>query len=377
MKHIIKTLLIMFIIFGVISGFWQINNANYKKHLEIKQVKVDHPELLPDATSAKFISSGYSNVLADKYWLEAIQYIGGNAMASEYKKYLYEMTELITDLNPYFEKPYLITQLLLPNVNVRYENLSQEEIDKNLENSIKIGEKGVKNFCDATKIDTINNDKEFDLDKLTSEEKYKNPCISPMVPYYLGYIYHFYKKDGANAAKYYKITAANVDAPDGAKVLAAIMQGKGGDREKSILMFLNMAINMSVSEEDNQCKNFAIDIDNTIKQTAITGELLEIIEENRKKLTGEEDVNKLILGNSCLNFVNKATRELNLFYLENANKDYYNKTGKNADTPQILFNNGIINYIPIDFQQEKHNGIEYFYNPEIGKYDYKMAYKND
>jgi hypothetical protein len=59
-------------------------------------------------------------------------------MASEYKKYLYEMTELITDLNPYFEKPYLITQLLLPNVNVRYENLSQEEIDKNLENSIKI-----------------------------------------------------------------------------------------------------------------------------------------------------------------------------------------------------------------------------------------------
>jgi hypothetical protein len=43
--------------------------------LEIKQVKVDHPELLPDATSAKFISSGYSNVLADKYWLEAIQYI--------------------------------------------------------------------------------------------------------------------------------------------------------------------------------------------------------------------------------------------------------------------------------------------------------------
>jgi hypothetical protein len=46
-----------------------------------------------------------------------------------------------------------------------------------------------------------------------------------------------------------------------------------------------MAINMSVSEEDNQCKNFAIDIDNTIKQTAITGELLEIIEENRKKLT--------------------------------------------------------------------------------------------
>jgi hypothetical protein len=36
------------------------------------------------------------------------------------------MLEIITELNPYFEKPYLIGQLLLPNYNERYENLDKQ-----------------------------------------------------------------------------------------------------------------------------------------------------------------------------------------------------------------------------------------------------------
>jgi len=39
---------------------------------------------------------------------------------------------LITELNPYFEKPYIIGQLLLPNYNERYENLSKEAQLKNI-----------------------------------------------------------------------------------------------------------------------------------------------------------------------------------------------------------------------------------------------------
>jgi hypothetical protein len=37
------------------------------------------------------------------------------------------MLDLITELNPYFEKPYIIGQLLLPNYNDRYESLSTDE----------------------------------------------------------------------------------------------------------------------------------------------------------------------------------------------------------------------------------------------------------
>jgi len=371
MKKVIKNLVITALIITSLAWFWHINNNNYKKHLEIKREKVAHPELLPDVMTAKFASAWYSNIIADKYWLETIQYIWSNAMASEYKKYLYEMTNFITDLNPYFEKPYTTTQLLLPSVNIRYEKLSQEEIDKHLQDSIKIWEKWVKNFCNATKIETINN--EFDLNKLTKEDKYKNPCKSAMIPYFLAYIYHFYAHDWENAAKYYKMTAANEDAPQWAKILAAIMQWKGWDRAKSILMFLNMAKNV---DNDEACKIFANDIDKIVQQSSVTWELLKIIETTRKKLIQGENIDKVINSNSCLNFVNKTTRELNLFYLEEANKKYKQEVWENADTPKILFNNWYIDYIPVDFQQEENYWIIYFFNPEISNYDYKMGYDN-
>jgi len=67
---------------------------------------------------------------ADWYWLQAVQYIGGNALESEYKKYLFEVLDLITDLNPYFEKPYIVGQLLIPSYNQRYESLTTDEQNK-------------------------------------------------------------------------------------------------------------------------------------------------------------------------------------------------------------------------------------------------------
>jgi hypothetical protein len=53
--------------------------------------------------------------------LKTIQYIGSNAVSAEYKKYLYSMINLITDLSPDFEKPYVIGESLLPEYNYRYE----------------------------------------------------------------------------------------------------------------------------------------------------------------------------------------------------------------------------------------------------------------
>jgi hypothetical protein len=37
------------------------------------------------------------------------------------------MLDLITDLNPYFEKPYIIGQLLLPSDGDRNEDFTEEE----------------------------------------------------------------------------------------------------------------------------------------------------------------------------------------------------------------------------------------------------------
>jgi hypothetical protein len=51
---------------------------------------------------------------------------------------LYQIIDLITELNPYFEHPYSIGQLLLPSYNERYEKLSKEEQQKNTDDAIKL-----------------------------------------------------------------------------------------------------------------------------------------------------------------------------------------------------------------------------------------------
>ena len=102
-------------------GFYKINTLNYGKHRQIQAVLINHPEKLPNSQTAKISSFGFMNMMADMYWLQTIQYIGGNVISGEYKKYLFAMMNLITDLNPYFEHPYIIGQLLLPSSTKAYE----------------------------------------------------------------------------------------------------------------------------------------------------------------------------------------------------------------------------------------------------------------
>jgi hypothetical protein len=54
----------------------------------LQQLVVDHPEFIPTAASVRFTSAGFDALIADLYWLGAIQYIGGNAIGAEYKQYL-------------------------------------------------------------------------------------------------------------------------------------------------------------------------------------------------------------------------------------------------------------------------------------------------
>lgn len=233
-----KLLTFLFVLFSI--GFFAYNTSfNYMQHVEIKKIFVNHPEFIPTSQVVGLSSGGFQNIVADSYWLSTIQYIGSNALGSEYKAYLYVMLDFITNLNPYFTFPYQIGELLLPSYNERYENLNDTEIQKNTEQAIKIGLKGIKNNCDDTKIKNIKN--EYDLKKLWTDENYKNACREPMIPYYLAYIYYWNLHDGAKSSEYYRIASTNTDAPKGARTMAAIMQGKSGDREKSIIMLLSLA----------------------------------------------------------------------------------------------------------------------------------------
>jgi len=217
-------LLLFLLVIGSLAVFTYSSGINYKQHTDIKRTLVNHPEFIPTSEMTNLSAGGFGNIVADSYWLSVIQYIGSNALGSEYKAYLFAMLNLITDLNPYFTYPYQIGELLLPSYNERYENLSKEEIQKNIDQAIKIGLKGIEKNCDTTKVEKAKS--EFNLKKLWTDESYRNACRDSMIPYYLAYIYYWNLHDGMKSSQYYRIASTNSDAPTGARTMAAIMQGK-------------------------------------------------------------------------------------------------------------------------------------------------------
>lgn len=372
-----KILFFVFVIFlcFVLWFFYVTNWKNYEKIKELQMNLVEHPELLPKKEYAKYSSFWFSNLRADIYWLETIQYIGWNAVSSEYKKYLFQILDLITELNPYFEKPYLIWQLLLPNYNDRYEDLSKEEIKDYNKKAEKIWSKWIENFCDMEKVEKIK--KEDDLDKIWNDKSYKNPCASFQIPFWQAFVYYFYLKDTLEASNYYKVASAQDDALDWSKVMAAIMKWKWWDREKSILMFLSLAKN---ADKDKVCENFSTELESlsyyTFQQgNELNGELIKNLESLRNEYFkfDEKDEQKLVLENNCWNYINKAIREFNLYYIEQANKKYFEDKKENAPNAKVLFDEKYLEFLPTDFQQYKDYWIIYEFDRETWNFDYKMG----
>lgn len=376
MKNKLIKIISLIIIWLLLFSFIKINSTNYKKYREIKSTIVNHPEFLPTKEVDKLTSFWFSNIKADLYWLNAIQYIWSNAIGSEYKKYLFEMIDLITELNPYFEHPYLIWELLLPSYNYRYENLSDTEINNNIDEWIKLWLKWIKNYCDLEKVNLIK--EEYDLNKLWTDEKYKDPCKSHMIPYYLAYIYFYYKKNWLEAAKYYKVASANSDSLEWSKLMAALMQWKWWDREKSVLMLLNLAKNIPSSDE---CIAFSNELEKISFwifrwQIPLSWEIIKNIEDTRNKIFNiwldNQDDKDFLDDTKCKSYALKATRELNLFYIEQANKLYIRENNKNSSNAKELFDKWYMDFLPTDYQQSKDYWIIYFYNKETKFYDYEM-----
>ena len=375
MSIIKKIFLIVLLIISLVC-FYLINELNYKKIRTIKLNVVEHPENLPTAEVAKNTSFWFSNLKADLYWLEAIQYIWWNAVSSKYKKYLYSMIDVITELDPYFEHPYSIGLLLIPEYNPRYENLDKKEQNKNIEQWIKIWLKWIKNFCDTEKLEAIKNDElSFDFKELKNNPKFKNPCKTYKIAYNLAFDYYFYKKDPATASYYYRVAYANDDTLEWARMMAAIMKWKWWDRVKSFYMFLNMA---QTDWKDKVCSNFSQTLINysSDRRFVLDWYILKKIQDSRNKIFKKDEEKKddkweIIDATWCEHFLNKAIRELNLIYIENANKQYFKKYSKNATDAEELQKKWFIKFLPTDPQTDIGHKIKYFYNDEIKRFDYK------
>ena len=231
------------VIFAAFSTFIN-KDVNYPEHVDAKYFIIHHPEFIPSAQTVRIGSAGHDLLTGDIAWIDAIQYVGSNARSEAYKVYLFKLLDLITDIEPRFTFAYTFGELLLGSDthSATTDDGRMNAIQHN-KDALKLGLKGLQNTCDMQKIDTIRT--EPNINMIVNNPKYQNPCTDYQIPYYLGYIEYWGFLDGKDASDYYRITAANQDAPDGARVLAAIMQGKGGDREKSATMFRALAESMS------------------------------------------------------------------------------------------------------------------------------------
>jgi len=65
--------LILFIL--LLVSFFLINQNNFTFQQQVRAQLVEHPEKLPKAEYAELMFPGFSNITANMYWLQAIQYV--------------------------------------------------------------------------------------------------------------------------------------------------------------------------------------------------------------------------------------------------------------------------------------------------------------
>ena len=385
-RKIFKTLAIVLWTLGIFGAFYAgvysfVSPKNYTVHRQLRQVLVDHPEFIPTAESVRFTSAGFDALIADFYWQSTIQYIGENSVRAEYKQYLWAMLKLITDLSPHFTYPYQIGLLLLPETIERYETRTDSEKKWFVQQAIELGKKWIAKNCNSEKIAQIEN--RYDLDELFADTSLRNFCSDGMIPYYLAYASYWNNNDAAAAAYYYRIAGLQDSTPKWAQLMSAIMQGKSGDREKAIIMFLSLGESLEPNP-DSICRKVTAELRDLLipafaKKTRFSPAFLQQVEALRaaaKKELGDnqDQIERTDIGAYCSSYLDKSTRELNLAYVAEGDARYFAATGKHAKHAKELLNLGYIDYLPRDYQrQDATYEIIYVYDVKNSNWDFEMG----
>ncbi len=355
--------------------------ANQDVYRKIRFSIVNHPEFIPSSETVQIGAGGFQTLVGDFYWLGAIQYIGDNAVSADYKKYLGKMLGLITDLSPNFTYPTQIGLLLLPEVNERYENISPSDAKTRVQEAIGLGEKTIRATCDMKKVDQIKN--EFDLEKLYADPALKNACTDGMIPYYLAYVENWSNNNPERASAWYKVAGNQDDAPKGARIMSAIMQGKSGDREKSIFMFLTLAEGLDPAP-DGLCRQLSQELQGVLlgafqKGIPLNKTFLQSVEIARKAAQDslgekQEEIEKTDISAFCSSYLNKAVREMNLRYIEMADVRYFKDYALHAPNAKFLFDYGYLDFLPRDYQKQSDEfEIIYVWDAERKRWDFEMG----
>lgn len=281
----------------------------------------------------------------------------------------------IIDLDPNNIDYYKRAMILFEPRNERYYNWTDKWKEESLVLLKEYQTKSLEKFCDTKRFEEIT--------KIKSYQKLydiwlKNPvCSDYIIPYYVWLEKNLYTKDIGWFIDMYRIAMAsvNTDWKDNDKYyslikLLVMFEGKYEWYERWYNAYLEI-FNLE-NEKDDSCRDFYSFLSKkwSILNDKLDGEKVKQINDYRYNILWKFDNNF----DTCYEYLNRAVRMVNIYYLDEANNNYKEDNPEYIDlsTPKILLEKWYIDYIPLDFQQYEEHWIIYFYNTEIWKYDWKM-----
>lgn len=256
---------------------------------------------------------GHTTSYASWTWLSLIQYVGDNVGGNRFLEFSHRMLTQITDLHPYFTRPYEIDLILTPlsaGENMTPEARVASKIAAT--NAIALGDVWLTRLCDMNKIEKI---KKRDISEaLWSDTSLWNPCASGMLPYYLAFTTYQMGENRAKASEYYKIASMNDDGPRASRILGILALSAEGDYMASALNFALIG-STGYDVDPYSCRAVATDLiqDLIAKRKPDTNWINELNRADKNLKDTREEDNPI--SNSSDNCYDMTTRSIKSIYL--------------------------------------------------------------
>jgi hypothetical protein len=155
---------------------------------------------LPSSEFIKTVSLGYSDLVADLYWLKAVQYYGGYRLNQNDIALFSHLVDMITDLDPQFLGAYKLGALVI-----------KEDLGLHDE-AVRLMEKGL-----------------------------RHNAGDYWLTFEMGFLHYLGGDDYREAEKYFRLAATYPGADERAARFAADAAAKGGNIETSISLWKALA----------------------------------------------------------------------------------------------------------------------------------------
>jgi len=200
----------------------------------------------------------HQSLLADWLLIKWVQF-AGNGNQRWFEEDLYVYLDMLSDLQPYWEYPYVLGESLLPRQRADAVFVWSWDLDISWENAIAYGEKWVGFLCDDGWLDWWNmSEKEFMKLWIEKWDKWLSwGCQSASLPHNLAFVYYHYLWDAINAVRYYRLEALSTGFSNASLMMSAIVMWNVWEHQKSAMMwFEKFEMEMSLWNEEKLVQKY-------------------------------------------------------------------------------------------------------------------------